>query len=133
MPVNLFFLTSVTNIQRKHPKNQSVVNSSGNKICTQMESSWSFDRCFLPIDLLNWSKWKAFHFWGVTSSAVSVVTSVIYWAELSYHGNLWGGSSTRLNTEGLLKFGNNCGVVNKHCALKMRAASVIVWRITLQL
>jgi hypothetical protein len=53
--------------------------------------------------------------------------------ELSYHGNLWGGSSIGLNTEGLLKFGNNCGAVNKHCALKIRAASVIVWRITLQL
>ena len=45
--------------------------------------------------------------------------------ELSYHGNLWGGSSTRLNTEGLLKFGNNCGAVTKHCALDIRAAPVI--------
>jgi hypothetical protein len=47
--------------------------------------------------------------------------------ELSYHGNLWGGSSTGLSTEGLLKFGNNCKAVNKDSALKIRAAPVILW------
>jgi len=34
VPVNSFFLSSVTNIQRKHHKNHSAANSSGTEIWT---------------------------------------------------------------------------------------------------